>query len=669
MTAPVPTTAATGAAGSSRADQPAQTSVIGTAGHVDHGKSTLVRALTGIDPDRLAEEKARAMTIDLGFAWLRSPAGRDVSIVDVPGHERFIKNMLAGIGGIDAAMLVIAADEGPMPQTAEHLAILDLLGVGHGLVVLSKRDTVDGDWLDLVKEETTEWLQGSSLAGAPIVPVAALRGDGLPDLLATLDDVLAGVPDRVTSGPPRLPIDRAFSIPGFGTVVTGTLSGGALNIGQELRHLPSGRAVRIRGLQSHQAGLDRIGPGTRVAVNVTGLDVADVRRGDVLAPAGALRPADRLDLRLRLLDDAPGPLTQNDEVELFTGAAERLVRVTILDQESIAPGDEGWVQVRLREPVAVARGDRLIIRRPSPSRTIGGGTVIDPAPARHRRFRPEVISALSTLAEGTPEELVSQALASPLDLKALAAALPGLDAATLDGAVAASVATGAIRPLGDAGAAGPAIGTAAAYLVSADGWLRLRERALATVAAHHAGYPLRLGMPKEEFRRRLGIASPRLADAIVASGAHDGDLRDLGHLVAAAGFEVTMEPGRRRAADAYLALLRAVPLAPPAPATVALDLDTLGAMADLGEVVRVAEGIVFDAAVYRRIERDVVGLLARDGTITIASFRDHFDTSRKYAQAVLEHLDSQRVTRRTGDQRVRGPAAAAINLDGPEDDA
>ncbi|MEJ7762372.1 MAG: selenocysteine-specific translation elongation factor [Thermomicrobiales bacterium] len=648
-----------------RADPDGQTFVVGTAGHVDHGKSTLVRALTGIDPDRLAEEKARAMTIDLGFAWLRSPAGRDVSIVDVPGHERFIKNMLAGVGGIDAAMLVIAADEGPMPQTAEHLAILDLLDVGHGLVVLSKRDAVDGDWLDLVTEETTEWLRGSGLEGAPIVPVSATRGDGLPDLLSTLDEVLAAVPERAASGPPRLPIDRAFTIAGFGTVVTGTLSGGSLAVGQELRHLPSGRPVRVRGLQSHRAGLDRVGPGTRVAVNVTGLDVADVRRGDVLAPAGALRPADRLDIRIRLLGDAPAPLGQNDEVELFTGAAERLVRVTILDQESIAPGDEGWVQVRLGEPVAVARGDRLIIRRPSPSRTIGGGTVIDPAPARHRRFRPEVISALATLAEGSPEELVTQALNAPLDPKSLAAALPGLDRTALDGAIAASVATGLVRPLGATGSAGEAGG----YLVSAAGWSRLRERAVAEISAFHAAHALRAGMPKEEFRRRLGIASPRLADAVVATAAADGELRDLGALVAAVSFTVTLGPDRRRAADAYLALLRSAPLAPPAPVTVGLDPDTLGAMVDLGEVVRVAEGIVFDASTYGRIERGVVGLLDRDGTVTIASFRDHFDTSRKYAQAVLEHLDSQRVTRRVGDQRVRGTAAAAIARDATEDEA
>ncbi|CAA9541322.1 MAG: Selenocysteine-specific translation elongation factor [uncultured Thermomicrobiales bacterium] len=643
-------------------DPDGQTFVIGTAGHVDHGKSTLVRALTGIDPDRLAEEKARAMTIDLGFAWLRSPAGRDVSVVDVPGHERFIKNMLAGVGGIDAAMLVIAADEGPMPQTAEHLAILDLLEIGHGLAVLTKRDAVDADWLDLVTEETREWLRGSGLDGAPIVPVSATHGDGLSELLTTLDEVLATVPERATSGPPRLPIDRAFTIAGFGTVVTGTLSGGSLAVGQELRHLPSGRPVRVRGLQSHLSGLDRVGPGTRVAVNVTGLDVADVRRGDVLAPAGALRPAERLDIRVRLLADSP-PLGQNDEVELFTGAAERLVRVTILDRETLAPGEEGWVQIRLSEPVAVARGDRLIIRRPSPSRTIGGGTVIDPAPARHRRFRPEVISALATLAEGTPEELVTQALAAPLDQKALATALPGLDRATLAEAISATVASGEVRVLGGTGTLVEGSG----YLVSAEGWSRLRDRARAEVNAFHATHALRAGMPKEEFRRRLGITSPRLTDAVVVTAEADGDMRDLGALVAATGFTVTLGPDRRRAADAFLAMLRGAPMAPPPPASVGLDPDTLGAMVELGEVVRVAEEIVFDAETYGRIERGVIGLLDRDGAVTIASFRDHFDTSRKYAQAVLEYLDGQRVTRRVGDQRVRGPAASTIGRDDTED--
>ncbi len=262
--------------------------VVATAGHVDHGKSTLVLALTGMDPDRFAEEKARGLTIDLGFAWTTLPSGRRVTFVDVPGHERFIKNMLAGVGGIDAALLVVAADEGPMPQTAEHLAILDLLGVERGLVVLSKQDAVEGEWLDLVREETRERLTGTTLAQAPIVAVSALSGAGLPELREALDRLLATAPPRSGTGRPRLPIDRVFTVAGFGTVATGTLLDGALALGQELRVYPNGRETRVRGLQTHQTKVDRALPGSRVAINLSGLAVDDLRRGDVLAPPGLL---------------------------------------------------------------------------------------------------------------------------------------------------------------------------------------------------------------------------------------------------------------------------------------------------------------------------------------------------------------------------------------------
>ena len=310
--------------------------VIGTAGHVDHGKSTLVKALTGIDPDRLAEEKARAMTIDLGFAWLTLPGGQSVSVVDVPGHERFIKNMLAGVGGIDAALLVVAADEGPMPQTVEHLAILDLLGVERGVIVLTKADAVEEDWLELVREEIREHVSSTTLADAPIVAVSALTGEGLPALLETLEAVLAG-PRHGSRRRPRLPVDRVFSVAGFGTVVTGTLSGGEIATGEELRLYPGDRRARVRGLQSHQEKVSRALPGRRTAVNLSGITTEEVQRGDVLAPPGTMTPSQRLDARLRLLPDAPVALKQNDEIDFFTGAAELPARITLLDRERLDP--------------------------------------------------------------------------------------------------------------------------------------------------------------------------------------------------------------------------------------------------------------------------------------------------------------------------------------------
>ena len=385
--------------------------VIGTAGHVDHGKSTLVKTLTGIDPDRLAEEQRREMTIDLGFAWLTLPSGRSVSLIDVPGHERFIKNMLAGVGGLDAALLVVAADESLMPQTREHLAILDLLEVRHGVVAITKADLVDADWLELVREEVAAGLRGTSLANAALVPVSARSGLGLDALRSALDRALDATPSRTAArGAPRLPVDRSFTIGGFGTVVTGTLIDGPLSVGQELVVLPAGLRARVRGLQSHKQREETALPGTRVAVNLAGVHHSEVARGDVLALPDSMIPTSMLDVQIRVLADAPAPLAQNDGLDLFTGAAEVRCRLTLLDAERLPPGASGWAQLRLERPVAVARGDRCILRVASPSRTVAGGTVVDPHPPRHRRFRPEVVAALETLARGDPAELLLQAL-------------------------------------------------------------------------------------------------------------------------------------------------------------------------------------------------------------------------------------------------------------------
>ena len=364
--------------------------VIGTAGHVDHGKSTLVKALTGIDPDRLQEEKAREMTIDLGFAHLTLPGGRDISIIDVPGHERFIKNMLAGVGGFDAALLVIAADEGVMPQTEEHVGILKVLGIDRGVVVLTKIDMVDDEWLGLMREEVRERLValGSPFAAQPMVGVSARTGVGLTDLLGALDAELTHAAPRPDRGKPRLPVDRAFSISGFGTVATGTLIDGRLSVGQEVELQPGGVRSRIRSIQMHNARADLAPPGNRVAVNLVGLGVEDVRRGMVVTTPGWLTASDRLDVRLRLLPDAGANVEQNGHYDLFIGASEASANVTLLDAETLAPGESGLLQLRLSTPVAVARGDRFILRLPSPSRTLGGGVVLETLPRRHKRFHP-----------------------------------------------------------------------------------------------------------------------------------------------------------------------------------------------------------------------------------------------------------------------------------------
>jgi selenocysteine-specific elongation factor len=609
--------------------------VIGTAGHVDHGKSTLVKTLTGIDPDRWAEEQRREMTIDLGFAWLDLPSGRAVSLIDVPGHERFIKNMLAGVGGLDAALLVVAADESLMPQTREHIAILDLLDVRHGVVALTKADLVDDDWLELVREEVAEGLRGTSLEGFAIVPVSARSGRGIPELLAALDAALDATPARGGArGAPRLPVDRSFTIGGFGTVVTGTLIDGPLSVGQELAVLPAGLRARVRGLQTHNRRGETALPGTRVAVNLAGVHHTEVGRGDVLAPPDALRPTALLDLRLRVLPDAPAPIAQNDALDLFAGAAEVPCRITLLDAEALEPGASGWAQLRLERPVAVARGDRVILRVPSPSRTVAGGTVTDTAPRRHRRFRPEVIAALETLSRGDPAELLLQALGDgpPVPLDEAAA---GMGAALARDVAARLAAEGALVPLGD-------------LAVSAAGWAKLADRLGPTLRAFHSRFPLRQGMPREELRQKLRLA-PRALGPVLEEAASRGLVGRDDVSVWLAGHDPQPAPAARRALDAALAAMRRAPYSPPAPD---LDGELLAWALERRLLVRVAPDVFLLPETYDELERWVRAAIAEAGSVGVGQLRDRFGSSRKYALAFLEHLDERKVTRREGEGRV-----------------
>ncbi|MEA2008276.1 MAG: selenocysteine-specific translation elongation factor, partial [Chloroflexota bacterium] len=355
--------------------------VIGTAGHVDHGKSTLIEALTNTHPDRLLEERERGMSIVIGFAWLELPTGEEIGIVDVPGHRDFIENMLSGIGGIDAALFVVAADEGVMPQTKEHLAILDLLEIPGGVVALTKTDLIDDpDWLDLVELDLRETLENTVLKDAPIVRVSGKTGEGLEELQHALGNTLSARPPRPNLGRPRLSVDRAFTISGFGTVVTGTLLDGELRVGDKVVILPHEQEGRVRGLQTHKRKEDVAIPGSRTAVNISGVDVDQIQRGDVVAHPGDYAPTRRLDVRFRLLPDVDKPLTHNIKAKLFLGADEVMARIRLLGVDALSPGEEGWLQLEVPEPVVALRGDHYILRRPSPSETLGGGVVLDPQP-------------------------------------------------------------------------------------------------------------------------------------------------------------------------------------------------------------------------------------------------------------------------------------------------
>lgn len=631
--------------------------VIGTAGHVDHGKSTLVQALTGIDPDRLREEKERGMTIDLGFAWLKLPSGREVSIVDVPGHERFIKNMLAGVGGIDVAMLVVAADEGPMPQTDEHLAILDLLDISRGVVAITKSDLVDEEWLELVKAEIEERLASTSLAGAPLLPVSSVTGQGVSELLAALDDLLSAIPGKRDISKPRIPVDRVFTVAGFGTVITGTLVDGELRAGQEVEILPSGRKSRVRGIQTHKRKVESAPPGSRVALNLASVSTDEINRGDVVTTPGWLRPTRVLDVKLRAIKAAPQPLEHGDELTFHSGAAETIAKLSLLDTERLDPGQSGWAQLRLAEPVAVARGDQFIVRVPSPSFTVGGGIVVDPFPKRHRRFQEMVVESLTTLEHGTPEQIVLQQMpaAAPIDLQSLVRRT-GLPQEQVHGATAHLLAGGDALLLDGARGSGDTRAlNSQSIVISAPGWAALRERIFTVLRTFHVEYPLRRGMPREEIRSRTGLdarAFGRVEARLLAEGAITED----GPLMAWEGHEVHFTDAQQRHIDDMLAALKEASASPPpAPELLSrfnLDGEVLAALLEQGRLVEVAPEIVLERQVYDETVDTIAGMIRDKGAITVAAVRDRFNTSRKYALALMEHLDERRITRRTGDERV-----------------
>jgi selenocysteine-specific elongation factor len=627
--------------------------VIGTAGHVDHGKSSLVRTLTGIDPDRLREEKEREMTIDLGFAWLTLPDGEPVGIVDVPGHKDFIENMLAGIGGIDAALFVVAADEGVMPQTREHLAILDLLQISNGAVALTKVDLAEDDeWLDLVTAEVAETLDGTCLNDAPIVPVSARTQVGLDQLLSTLEQVLDASQPRRDRGRPRLPVDRVFTISGFGTVVTGTLTDGSLSIGQEVEIQPQGIKARIRGLQTHKQKIEQAVPGSRVAVNLSGVSKEDLQRGDVVTIPGWLRGTVLVDVRLDYLADNPHPLRHHQEVKFFSGASEVLAHARLLGDEVLLPGQTGWVQLRLAHPVALVKEDRFIVRLPSPSMTIGGGAVIDPHPGRrHRRFRPQVIQRLETLARGTPAEIALQTLErrGAMTGQELAQAA-SLGEQTGD-ALVELVASGQAILLGTAGRV--QAGGQNQLFASRSSWSALMEQLERELESHHKTYPLRPGMPREALRGRLRLL-PRLFNAVMARAAIDEHLVDEGATVRLPSHAVRFSQQQQKQIDSLLARFRDHPYSPPSvkESLAALGEELLAALLAQNQLVQVSDDVLFTVETYGQMVERTRAYIQASGSITVAETRDLFQTSRKYALGFLEHLDAKGVTRRVDDKRM-----------------
>jgi selenocysteine-specific elongation factor len=631
--------------------------VAGTAGHIDHGKSSLVQALTGIDPDRLKEEKERGITIDIGFAHLELEEGLTLGIVDVPGHERFVKNMLAGVGGIDLVMLVIAADEGVMPQTREHLAICQLLRVRSGLVVLTKADLAEPEWLELVQEDVRSFLHGTFLDGAPILPVSAKTGQGLPELRNTLLTLARAVPSRGTDATFRLPIDRVFTIRGFGTVVTGTVASGQLALDERVEVYPRALQAKVRGIQTHGRPVSTAAAGQRAAVNLQGVERAAIARGDVLSLPGLLQPTYMLDATCEVLADAPAPLRTRQRVRFHVGTSEVMARVHPVTGTTIEPGHTGYVQLRLEAPVIALPRDRYVIRSYSPMVTIGGGELLDVAPAKARQSA-ELVERLRTLETGAPtavlESHVRRVGGGGVRTAELRARTPfGPEALR--------------RYLQDLVDRERVLLVDREWYVHVEAAERLARDAAAALAAFHAREPLKPGMSKEELRTRLGGLEERVFLALVDRFAAAGVLVVDKDKVRGATHAVRLTPAQQAESDRLEAAFRAAGVAPPTleEAFAKLGLAGLSAQAmaqllvDGRRLVRIREGLYFHAEPLQAAVDRVLDFLKEHQAITPQEIKDLLGISRKYAIPLLEWLDSQRLTVRVGDKRVLRAGAPA----------
>ena len=625
--------------------------VIGTAGHVDHGKSTLIAALTGVHPDRLKEEQAREMTIELGFGWLTLPNGEEVGIVDVPGHRDFIANMLSGIGGIDAALLVIAADEGIMPQTKEHLAILDLLQIPAGIIVLTKTDLAsDSAWLDLVETDIRAAVANTVMKDAPILRVSAKTKSGLDSLISNLQSLLQNNPPRIDLNRPRLPIDRIFSMSGFGTVVTGTLSDGHLSVGDEIEILPSGQRGRVRGLQTHRKKEEIAVPGSRTAINISGVETESIRRGEVIVHPNQYQSTRRVDARLRVLKDVSTSIQHNSEVKFFVGASETVATLRLLGGEELKPGEEGWIQLELRDPIVVVRGDRYILRRPSPGETLGGGVIVDHQPkGRHKRFDEEVLKSLESLSQGTPAEILFEA-ALALNAAPIKDVISRsrLESSNAEAALKELLITNSLITLEE----GILNITSDLLVIALPTWNVLREKTLQIIESYHKNYPLRRGIPREELKSRLKL-SARLFNSIINKLSIAGLLTENAAFLAKSEHEITFDNGQQIKVQALKRKFEQNPFSPPGVKESQAEVgeEVLNALIEMGQFILVATDVIFRKQDYDLAVSKIREMLIQNEKITLAEVRDLMNTSRKYAQALLEHLDTIGTTIRDGDYR------------------
>jgi selenocysteine-specific elongation factor len=628
--------------------------VLGTAGHVDHGKTSLIKALTGVDTDRLKEEKQRGITIELGFASIDLPSGQKLGIVDVPGHEKFIKNMVAGAAGINLVMMVIAADEGVMPQTREHLHICSLLGISNGLVALTKTDMVEKDWLDLVQSEVTEFLEGTFLEGAPIIPVSAITEEGLPDLIQALDKIVGKLAEKMDDGIFRLPIDRVFTMKGFGTVVTGTLVSDHIKTGEDVLILPENIAARIRGIQVHNQSVEEAWAGQRTAINLQGIEKSIINRGNVLVRPQTVWPTQRLDVFVEYLASNPKSLKNRTLVRLHTGTSEIISRIILLEQDELAPGQKGFAQLILSAEDVVVAGDHFVLRSYSPITTIGGGQIIDPLPKKHKRLNDKIIADLNLLQAGGLQEKISVILErtgyTGINLPRLAFRL----------GVRAKKVREALENL-FSGKKAFLLDSDDTTVISARFFQQTEETIIRIITDYHQNNPLKAGISKEELKVSLEKAvPPKLFNIVLGSLNKKGtivsdkdNVRLAKHQVELAG---DLDSLRRDIDKIY----KEAGLTPPFLKEVIAQFDAQKAKAQSiinlmlkeGELTKINEELCFSSEILNKLRSDYKAMLIKDGKATPASFKELTGLSRKYIIPLMEYFDMNKLTVRVGDHRI-----------------
>jgi selenocysteine-specific elongation factor len=626
--------------------------ILGTAGHIDHGKTSLVKALTGIDTDRLKEEKERGITIELGFAHLTLPGGKVLGIVDVPGHEKFVKNMVAGATGIDMVALVIAADEGVMPQTREHLEICQLLKVRQGIVVLTKIDMVDEEWLDLVREDVREYLSETFLGSAPIVEVSAITGQGIDNLVQVLDKVFQALPERDAGHIFRLPIDRVFTMHGFGTVITGTTVSGRIRIGDEVTLYPQGIDSKIRGIQAYNQEVTEVHAGLRTAVNLQGVEKAAIERGNVLAGKDSLKATRMIEVHLDLLPSAPRKLKNRAKVRFHTGTCEIISTVILLDRDELTPGQSCYAQIRLEAPTAVLRNDHYVIRSYSPVQTIGGGEILHALPVKRKRFSATALAEVKSLHSGDFSQVIEVFVSSARFSGVRQDDLPFLTNTTrkkLDGTLPALLSQKKITQYD----------REAGLLIHSSFLQKARNEILETIARYHTDYPLKLGLPKEELRSRTeGARNQKLFNYLMTQLSAEAAVAVEKDLIRLKAHRVTLAEDQEKTRQALEKLYLDSGLQPPyfkeikdkyAGKTASEVIDV---MVKEGVLIKVKEDLFFHKAALDSLQERLVEFLRANGEMTTQQFKDITGTSRKYTIPLIEHFDRAQLTVRVGDNRV-----------------